>query len=433
MTRSSSKELFTPLDNPERVFRSKRRLFETLGLVETNSPEFDLFSNIEEHSEEEATEVMTKTMEQYMSKTRGDYGSGVTRPKIDGNAHFNLKGKFLKNFAIILSASLAQEQTGRLDIPTRQILDSKAQLNSIGREIKKVNKKVYAAQVGCKLCKGPHYTQDCLLKEEGKTHKEAYYTQFGAPYQPGGQYKAAGPRFYQRNNGNSSYPDKRQTMEESLTKFMAELEKRHEENSNIIKEIRASTDAAIRNQGALIKTLEIQIGQMSKVLQERGFGSPLSSTKTNPRDHVKSIFTAKYDSIGIRRIRSAPYAISDSQFNNAFSKIVPFPRRLHDYCCDEWMEACELKILETYSIRTTLHNNTFPQKEKDPGSFTLPCFIHNVCFDKTLVNLGASVSVMPLSTYTNLGLEDLAHTRLTVELADITIKHPRGIAKNVLV
>ncbi|GJY12591.1 hypothetical protein Tco_0381900, partial [Tanacetum coccineum] len=46
--------------------------------------------------------------------------------------------------------------------------------------------------------------------------------------------------------------------------LMYESAKRHEENSNIIKEIRASTDAAIRNQGALIKTLEIRIGQMSK-------------------------------------------------------------------------------------------------------------------------------------------------------------------------
>ncbi|GJY93654.1 hypothetical protein Tco_0509436 [Tanacetum coccineum] len=53
---------------------------------------------------------------------------------------------------------------------------------------------------------------------------------------------------------------------------MAESTKRHEENSNIIKEIRASTNAAIRNQEASIKTLEIQIGQMSKVLQEIGIG-----------------------------------------------------------------------------------------------------------------------------------------------------------------
>ncbi|GJZ74121.1 DNA-directed DNA polymerase [Tanacetum coccineum] len=156
------------------------------------------------------------------------------------------------------------------------------QLNNLGREIKKVNEKVYAAQVGCKLCKGPHYTKDCPQKEEGKTLEEAYYTKFGAPYQPGGQYRAAGPGFYLRNNGNSSYPDRRPSLEESLTKFMAELAKRHEENSNIIKEIRASTDAAIRNQGASIKTLEIQIGQISKVLQERGFGSLPSSIKTNP-------------------------------------------------------------------------------------------------------------------------------------------------------
>ncbi|GJT31024.1 hypothetical protein Tco_0911299 [Tanacetum coccineum] len=106
-----------------------------------------------------------------------------------------------------------------------------AQLNNLGREIKKVNKNVYAAQ--------------------------AYYTKFGAPYQPTGQYRAAGPGFYQRNNINSLYPDRRRTLEESLTKFIAESAKRHEENSNIIKEIRASTDAAIRNHGASIKTLEI--------------------------------------------------------------------------------------------------------------------------------------------------------------------------------
>ncbi|GKF07540.1 hypothetical protein Tco_0041764, partial [Tanacetum coccineum] len=183
-----------------------------------------------------------------------------------------------------------------LDVPTRQILDSKgaiptktvadakvaiqemavysqkwhngtfstrstktsdvlaaiqAQLNNIGREIKKVNEKVYAAQVG----------------------------------------RAATPGFYQRNNVNPSYQERRQSMEESLSKFINESSKRHEENSNLIKEIQASTDTAMRNQGASIKTLEIQIRQISKVLQERGFGSLPSSTETNPRDHVKSIST----------------------------------------------------------------------------------------------------------------------------------------------
>ncbi|GJW34687.1 hypothetical protein Tco_0057607 [Tanacetum coccineum] len=39
---------------------------------------------------------MAETMEQYMSKTRTDYGSGVARPKIEEEDSFELKGQFLK-------------------------------------------------------------------------------------------------------------------------------------------------------------------------------------------------------------------------------------------------------------------------------------------------------------------------------------------------
>ncbi|GJS79109.1 hypothetical protein Tco_0728990 [Tanacetum coccineum] len=109
-----------------------------------------------------------------------------------------------------------------------------AQLNNLGREIKKVNEKVYAAQVGCEQCKGPHYTKDCPLKEEGKTLEEAYYTQFGAPFQGGG-YRATALGFYQGNDANPSYQERRQSMEDTLSNFMSESAKRHEENSNLIK------------------------------------------------------------------------------------------------------------------------------------------------------------------------------------------------------
>ncbi|GJW01539.1 hypothetical protein Tco_1556790 [Tanacetum coccineum] len=40
---------------------------------------------------------------------------------------------------------------------------------------------------------------------------------------------------------------------------------------------------------------------------------------------------------------------------------------------------------------------------------------------------------MPFSSYTTLGLGDLVPTKLIVELADKIVKHPKGIAKNVLV
>nr|GEY04858.1 hypothetical protein [Tanacetum cinerariifolium] len=50
-----------------------------------------------------------------------------------------------------------------------------------------------------------------------------------------------------------------------------------------------------------------------------------------------------------------------------------------------------------------------------------------------LAELGASVSVMPYSTFINLGLGKLAPTKLIIELTDKTIKRPKGIAENVLV
>ncbi|GKC23067.1 putative reverse transcriptase domain-containing protein [Tanacetum coccineum] len=165
---------------------------------------------------------------------------------------------------------------------------------------------------------------------------------------------------------------------------------------------------------------------MSKVLQERGFGSLPSAMEINPRDQVKSISTARADFSEIRRIGHDLYAVSGTQHRSLFSETIPFPKRLQNFSCDDWEEAKDVKILNAY-------DHTLPQKEKDPVCFTLPCFIHNIYFDKALVDLGASVGVMPFSTYTNLGLGILSHARLTIELADRTIKQPRGIAENVLV
>ncbi|GJY97181.1 hypothetical protein Tco_0514091 [Tanacetum coccineum] len=195
-------------------------------------------------------------------------------------------------------------------------------------------------------------------------------------------------------------------MEDTLSKFMSESAKRHEENSNLIKEIRASTDAAIRNQGASIKTLEIQIGQISKVLQERGFGILPSSTEANLRDQFKSILTiVEADSYPMRRIRSSQYAVSTRQNRTLMYEIkqmtIPFLSRLNGYYYEEKKGSYGPQFSKAYSEASHI-NYSIPRKEKDLGSFTLPCFINNVFFNNVLADLGASVSVMPLPTYLNL-------------------------------
>ncbi|GJX80292.1 hypothetical protein Tco_0328441, partial [Tanacetum coccineum] len=63
-------------------FRSSRRHFKSLSLDESRLPDINLFSD-QEYSEEEEAEAMAKSMEQYMSKTRTDYRSRVSRLKIE--------------------------------------------------------------------------------------------------------------------------------------------------------------------------------------------------------------------------------------------------------------------------------------------------------------------------------------------------------------
>ncbi|GJW46687.1 hypothetical protein Tco_0078333 [Tanacetum coccineum] len=173
---------------------------------------------------------------------------------------------------------------------------------------------------------------------------------------------------------------------------------------------------------------------MSKVLQERGFGSLPSSTKANLRDQIKSISTTiEADSYPIRCIGSSQYVVSTRQNRTLMYETrqttIPVLSRLNGYYCEEKKGSYGPQFSETYSEAS----QSIPQKEKDLGSFTLPCFINKVYFDNTLVDLEANVSVMPLSTYLNLGLGELSHTKLIVELADRTVKYPKGIAKNVLV
>ncbi|GJU13220.1 hypothetical protein Tco_1135616 [Tanacetum coccineum] len=99
ITRSSTNKLFTPYKEPEREFQSSRRHFKTLSLDELRSPDFNLLSD-QEYLEDEEAEAMAETMEQYMSKTRMDYGSRVARPKIDNEDQFELKGQFLKDLRV---------------------------------------------------------------------------------------------------------------------------------------------------------------------------------------------------------------------------------------------------------------------------------------------------------------------------------------------
>ena len=72
-------------------------------------------------------------------------------------------------------------------------------------------------------------------------------------------------------------------------------------------------------------------------------------------------------------------------------------------------------------------------KYKDPGSPTISVNIGGTCIDKALLDLGASVNLLPYSVYKQLGLGELKPTNITLSLANRSVKITKGIVEDVLV
>ncbi|TYJ30334.1 hypothetical protein E1A91_A06G123800v1 [Gossypium mustelinum] len=133
-----------------------------------------------------------------------------------------------------------------------------------------------------------------------------------------------------------------------------------------------NTETALMNQQASIQGLETQIGQLAKLISERAQGSLPNNTESNPREQEIEINKGK----------------------------------------------CENKL---------------PNKLKDPGSFTIPYLIGSLDVNNALADLGASINVMPYKMFKQLGLGKPKQTRMSIQLADKTIRFPRGIIEDVLI
>nr|CAN59874.1 hypothetical protein VITISV_035142 [Vitis vinifera] len=74
-----------------------------------------------------------------------------------------------------------------------------------------------------------------------------------------------------------------------------------------------------------------------------------------------------------------------------------------------------------------------PLKYKDPGCPTISVMIGGTIVEKALLDLGASVNLLPYSVYKELGLGELKPTSITLPLTDRSVKIPRVIIEVVLV
>ena len=74
-----------------------------------------------------------------------------------------------------------------------------------------------------------------------------------------------------------------------------------------------------------------------------------------------------------------------------------------------------------------------PPKCAEPGIFTIPCTLRDTTFSKAMLDLGASINVVPYSLFEPLKLGPLHKNDVVVHLADRSQVVPRGVVRDVLV
>ena len=114
-------------------------------------------------------------------------------------------------------------------------------------------------------------------------------------------------------------------------------------------------------------------------------------------------------------------------------KQVPaYAKFLKDLCTIKKGLGIQKKTFLTEQVSAIIQSKN-PVKYKDPGSPTISVNIGGTCIDKSLLDLGASVNLLPYSVYKQLGLGELKPTNITLSLANRSVKIPKGIVEDVLV
>ncbi|XP_048227306.1 uncharacterized protein LOC125369337 [Ricinus communis] len=119
-------------------------------------------------------------------------------------------------------------------------------------------------------------------------------------------------------------------------------------------------------------------------------------------------------------------------FVDAISQMPRYARCLKEILSNK-RKLEELGLVTLNEECSTILQNKLPVKRRDLWHFTVPCIIGDLHISDDLADLGASINLMPSSLFEKLGLSEPKPTRMSVQLADRTVKFPRRIVEDVLV
>ncbi|XP_073121401.1 uncharacterized protein [Henckelia pumila] len=223
---------------------------------------------------------------------------------------------------------------------------------------------------------------------------------------------------------------------------------------NIVKDLATNAAAFQRETRASIQQLNTQMGQLATAvnrLEALNSNSLPSQTMVNPRENVSAITLRSGKELKESKVEE------DATIQEAprgkfppFSKykpVAPFPLSLKESRKDDGIKGlyevfrrCERKQklkgcqkVELGEQVSAVIQRKVPTKCKDPGIFSILCKIGDVQLDTAMLDLGASINVMPYSVYASLKLGPLTETGIVIQMANKSTIFPRGVLEDVLV
>ncbi|XP_075102911.1 uncharacterized protein LOC142177601 [Nicotiana tabacum] len=195
---------------------------------------------------------------------------------------------------------------------------------------------------------------------------------------------------------------------------------------------------------------QAHLSQLAALITEKIQGRLPSNTEKNSKEHLKAI------TLWSGKELNEPYTDqSEQQVNNGKNVEIPiepyekkevkkkilnplpvtisFPQKMKRKTLDSQF-AKFLKILKQININVpAILQNKLPQKLGDPCSFTIPCTLGGVYFEKALCDSGASINLMQFSIFRKLNLGEMKDICVSLQFADQSTKKPKGIIENVFV
>ena len=117
---------------------------------------------------------------------------------------------------------------------------------------------------------------------------------------------------------------------------------------------------------------------------------------------------------------------------NMIKQVPTYANFLNDLCTVKRGLNVYKKAFLTEQVSAIIQCKT-PVKYKDLGCLTISVNIGCTCVEKALLDLGASVNLLPYSMYKPLEFGELKPTSITLSLADRSIKVPKGTVEDVLI